>query len=185
MKKRWQAGFTLIELVISLAIMGVIGLLAVDMLSQGAKIYVDQSIKKKFNSQSRSAFWHIQQHLRNQTDAANYFQSGPASLSISEGTNSTVTYRILNDGTLTFEKNSTTYTLADGISYSESGFSYFDSDYNDITPAAGNTLSEVQARNVHLAKINICFTEQEDTLELSTHMYPNNFRFGSKKSYHQ
>ena len=185
MKKYRQSGFTLIESVISIAIIGVIGLLTVDMLSHGADIYVSQSNRKKFTSQARTAFWHIQQNLRNQSDAANYFQSGPALLSISGGTNSTVTYRILNDGTLTFEKNSTTYTLADGISYSESGFSYFDSGYNDITPAAGNTLSEAQARNVHLAKINICFTEQEDTLELSTHMYPNNFRFGSKKSYHQ
>ena len=184
MKKRWQSGFTLIELVISLAIMGVIGLIAADMLSQGADIYVSQSSRKKFTSQARAAFWHIQQKMRNQSDAVKYFQSGPDILSISEGTNSIVTYRILNDGTLTFERNLTTYILSDDISYSESGFTYFDSDYNDITPTAGNTLSEAQARNVHLARIKILFTERADTLELSTYMYPNNFRFGSKKSYH-
>ena len=56
MKKRWQSGFTLIELVISLAIMGVIGLIAADMLSQGADIYVSQSSRKKFTSQARAAF---------------------------------------------------------------------------------------------------------------------------------
>ena len=161
MKKRLQSGFTLIELVISLAIMGVIGLIAADMLSQGADIYVSQSSRKKFTSQARAAFWHIQQKMRNQSDAVKYFQSGPDILSISEGANSIVTYHILNNGTLTF-----------------------DSDYDDITPASGNTLSEAQARNVHLAKIKICFTTQADTLELSTYMYPNNFRFGSKKSYH-
>ena len=54
MKKRLQSGFTLIELVISLAIMGVIGLIAADMLSQGADIYVSQSSRKKFTSQARA-----------------------------------------------------------------------------------------------------------------------------------
>ena len=77
-----------------MAIMGVIGLLVADMFSQGADIFVSQSSRKKFTSQARTAFWHIQQNLRNQSDAANYFQSGPALLSISGGTNSTVTYRI-------------------------------------------------------------------------------------------
>ena len=184
MRKRLQSGFTLIELVISLAIMGVIGLIAADMLSQGADIYVSQSSRKKFTSQARATFWHIQQKMRNQSDAVKYFQSGPDIISISEGTNSIVTYRILNDGTLTFERNSTTYILSDGISYSESGFTYFNSDYNDITPTAGNTLSEARARSVHLVKLKILFTQRTDTLELSTSMYPNNFRFGNKKSYH-
>ena len=182
--KQSNKGFTLIELVISLAIMGVIGLLAADMLSQGADIYANQSIKKKFTSHVRSAFWHIQQNLRNQSDAVNFSQSGPNLISISVDGSSTLTYRILDDGTLTFQNNGVTHTLADGISHTKSGFYYFDSDYSNMTPEAGNTLSETLARNVHLVKINICFTNQADTLELSTHIYPNNFRFGSKKSYH-
>ena len=65
-----------------MAIMGVIGLLAVDMLSQGADIYVNQSNRKKFISQARSTFWHIQQNMRNQSDAENYYQSGIDLLSI-------------------------------------------------------------------------------------------------------
>ena len=120
---------------ISILGMGVIGLLAVDMLSQGADIYVSQSNRKKFTSQARTAFWHILQNMRNQSDAENYYQSGADLLSILDGNGQAGTYRILSDGTLTYEKNSATYILSDQISYNKSGFSYFDSNYNDITPS--------------------------------------------------
>jgi len=184
-KKYRQSGFTLIESVISIAIIGVIGLLTVDMLSHGADIYVSQSNRKKFTSQARTAFWHIQQNMRNQSDAENYYQSGADLLSILDGNGQAGTYRILSDGTLTYEKNSATYILSDQISYNKSGFSYFDSNYNDITPSVGSTLSEEDAANVHLAKINLFFIDQLDSIELSTYSYSNNFRFGRKKSYHQ
>lgn len=185
MKKQLQAGFTLVELVISMAIMGVIGLLAMDMLSQGANIYVSQSSRNRFTSQARSAFWHMKDNIRNQSDAGNFFQSGSDILSISDIGNQGGKYRLLANGTLTYEKDSVNHIISDDIIYTKSGFTYFDRNYNNITPAAGNAFSEEDALKVHLIKINLFFTEEPDSIELSTYMYSNNLRFGRKNSYHQ
>ena len=167
-----------------MAIMGVIGLLAVDMLSQGADIYVSQSSRKKFISQARSSFWHIQQNIRNQSGPINFSESGPDLLSILDNNNNLLTYRILSNGSLTIEKNSATYILSNNLSYNRSSFSYFDSNYNNITPSPGSVLGNDNALNVHLTKINLFFIDKPDSIELSTNMYSNNFRFGNKKSYH-
>ena len=116
-----------------MAIMGVFGLLAVDMLSQGADIYVSQSSRKKFISQARSSFWHIQQNIRNQSGPINFSESGPDLLSILDNNNYLLTYRILSNGSLTIEKNSATYILSNNLSYNRSSFSYLDSNYNNST----------------------------------------------------
>ena len=75
MKQFTNSGFTLIELVISILIIGIIGALSTRMLFQGAGIYFKQTDRQKLTSQSRSTFWRIQKDIRNQGNASNFNSS--------------------------------------------------------------------------------------------------------------
>ena len=60
---------------------------------------------------------------------------------------------------------------------------FFDKSFNTITPELIG-LSALQCESLSLQKIDFTFVKSDDTLSLSTHIYPINFRFGKKMSYH-
>ena len=184
LKNYIKPGFTLIELVVSILIMGIIGLLATRMLFQGADIYFQQTGRQKLTSQARMSFSTIMKDIRNQVSASSFYLTSSDTLMLLDAADQNRKYCIRDNGNLIMVKNSNSYTLADSISAAKTNFSYYDNNFTSVTPSAGNTLTESEASNVRLTKVDIFFTRGTDTLDLSSYAYPHNFRFGQKKSYH-
>jgi hypothetical protein len=53
-----------------------------------------------------------------------------------------------------------------------------------MTPSSSGSLSLSDAERVHLTKLKITFQKGPDSFSLSSYVYPINFRFGKKMSYH-
>ncbi len=181
MKQFTNSGFTLIELVISILIIGIIGALSTRMLFQGAGIYFKQTDRQKLTSQSRSTFWRIQKDIRNQGNASNFNSSNSDTLILVDIENQSRKYCARDNGKLFMIKNSNSFLIADSITPAKTNFSYYNSSFENITPSEGNILN---AESVRLTKIDLFFNRHNDTLSLSSYVYPQNFRFGQKKSYH-
>ena len=57
--------------------------------------------------------------------------------------------------------------------------------FSDLTPSNQEVLSSIEAATVHMTKLRITFQKNTDeTLSLSSYIYPINFRFGKKMTYH-
>tara|TARA_B100000029_G_scaffold206945_1_gene204690 strand:- start:853 stop:1401 length:549 start_codon:yes stop_codon:yes gene_type:complete len=181
LKQIKNSGFTLIELVISILIIGIIGTLSTRMLFQGAGIYFQQTDRQKLTSQSRSAIWRIQKDIRNQSNAANFNLSDSDTLVLLDLENQTKKYCARNNGKLFMITNSNSSILADSITLGKTNFSFFNSTFENITPSSGNVLN---GADVRLTKIDFLFNRFSDTLALSSYVFPQNFRYGQKKSYH-
>ena len=63
--KKLQPGFTFIEVVISLAIVGVISGLSISMLLQGTEIFVGAKDDSHLMNESRTAIWRISREVHN------------------------------------------------------------------------------------------------------------------------
>ena len=66
MKRKSQEGFTLVEMIIVIVVIGIIGSMAATMLFQGAKTCVGDTDRQGFVSESRSAFWRIMRDTQGQ-----------------------------------------------------------------------------------------------------------------------
>lgn len=175
-------GFTLIELVISILIIGIIGALSTRMLFQGAGIYFKQTDRQKLTNESRSVFWRIQKDIRNQGNAIDFGSSDSDTLFLIDIENQSRKYCARDNGKLFMITNSKSFIIADSITPEKTNFSYYNSSFENITPIEGNVLN---AAGVRLTKIDLFFNRNSDTLNLSSYVYPQNFRFGQKKSYHE
>tara|TARA_B100000287_G_scaffold1651_1_gene1599 strand:- start:344 stop:904 length:561 start_codon:yes stop_codon:yes gene_type:complete len=185
MDRTYQKGFTLIEMIIVVVIIGIIGSMAATMLFQGAKTFVGETDRQGFVSESRSAFWRIMRGAQGQSSPSDFVLSDQNSLYIKNSNNEQKDFQTGSSGYLNLRLGSGGYNLlSDAIDYSNSpGFKFYDDDFNEISPSQGG-LSFDQAKNVKLSKLDLTFAKNEDRLSLSTFVYPHNFRFGKKMSYH-
>ena len=175
-------GFTMIEIVIVIFITGIIGSMAAGLLYQGADIYVKETDRQGFISQSRSAFWRLIREAQGQRSSKDFDQSGQAILNFKNANNIPRVFRIASNE---FEIS------LDGSSYSDlstdlfsNNFYFYDNIFSDMTPSSSGSLSQSDAERVHLTKLKITFQKGADSLSLSSYVYPINFRFGKKMSYH-
>ena len=175
-------GFTMIEIVIVIFITGVIGSMAAGLLYQGADIYVKETNRQGFISQSRSAFWRLMREVQGQRSSEDFDQSGQAILNLKNANNNPRVFRIAS--------NEFEFRL-DGSSYSDlstdlfsNNFYFYDNIFSDITPSSSGSLSLSDAERVYLTKLKITFQKGLDSFSLSSYVYPINFRFGKKMSYH-
>ena len=67
---------------------------------------------------------------------------------------------------------------------SSASLTYYDNNYSLISPPQGG-LTENQAKSIHISKIDFTFVNDEDTLKLSSFVYPYNFKYGQKMTYHE
>ena len=178
-----QHGFSLIEVVVVTAAIGIIGSLAAAMLFQGSDIYADETQRQGFVSEARSAFWRLQRDTQGQTNPQDFILSNGNIIYVTNATGEQKNYQFDSNGSLTLEKNSTTYTLSNATNYSSSAFQFYNSSYTAISPTFGGMI-QAEAEAVHLAKLTVVFVADQDTLHLSTWVFPENFRFGTKMSYH-
>ena len=72
MKRLAHNGFTMIEIVIVIVLIGVIGSMAASILFQGSDIYVNETNRQGFVSEARSSFWRIIREVQGQVSPKDF-----------------------------------------------------------------------------------------------------------------
>ncbi|SVB13479.1 uncharacterized protein METZ01_LOCUS166333 [marine metagenome] len=180
-----QKGFTMIEMVLVIVAVGIIGSMAAAMLFQGSDIFVKETNRQGFVSEARSAFWRLMRDTQGQSSPADFILSDQNSLYVKNGKGDLKDFQTGSSGYFNFRMGTGSYnSLSNSLGYSQSnGFTFYDNSFNVISPSSGG-LTEAQAKTVHLSKLDLTFVNDTDILSLSSFVYPHNFRFGSKMSYH-
>ena len=186
MKKRVSNGFTMIEIVLVIVIAGIIGSMAASLLYQGAEMYVGETNRQGFVSEARSAFWRLMRATQGQTSPDDFVSSSSSQINIKNAKNDSSIFQAASNGDLkiSLDGGSNYSFLSKSLQSSISnGFSFYNSSFGIITPSLGG-LTNAEAENVYLPKLDFIFVQDKDTLILSSYVYPLNFRFGKKMSYH-
>ena len=180
-----QKGFTMIEMILVIVAVGIIGSMAADMLFQGSDIFVKETNRQGFVSEARSAFWRLMRETQGQSSPADFILSDQNSLYVKNGKGDLKDFQTGSTGYFNFRMGTGSYnSLSSSLGYSQSnGFTFYDNSFNVISPSSGG-LTEAQAKTVRLSKLDLTFVNDTDILSLSSFVYPHNFRFGSKMSYH-
>ena len=175
----------MIEMVLVIVAVGIIGSMAAAMLFQGSDIFVKETNRQGFVSEARSAFWRLMRDTQGQSSPADFILSDQNSLYVKNGKGDLKDFQTGSSGYFNFRMGTGSYnSLSNSLGYSQSnGFTFYDNSFNVISPSSGG-LTEAQAKTVHLSKLDLTFVNDTDTLSLSSFVYPHNFRFGSKMSYH-
>jgi len=180
-----QKGFTMIEMILVIVAVGIIGSMAATMLFQGSDIFVKETNRQGFVSEARSAFWRLMRETQGQSSPADFILSDQNSLYVKNGKGDLKDFQTGSSGYFNFRMGTGSYSsLSNSLGYSQSnGFTFYDNSFNVISPSSGG-LTETQAKTVHISKLDLTFVNDTDILSLSSFVYPHNFRFGSKMSYH-
>ncbi len=180
-----QKGFTMIEMVLVIVAVGIIGSMAAAMLFQGSDIFVKETNRQGFVSEGRSAFWRLMRDTQGQSSSADFILSDQNSLYVKNGKGDLKDFQTGSSGYFNFRMGTGSYnSLSSSLGYSQSnGFTFYDNNFNVVSPSSGG-LTATQAKTIHLSKLDLTFVNDTDTLSLSSFVYPHNFRFGSKMSYH-
>ena len=175
----------MIEMVLVIVAVGIIGSMAAAMLFQGSDIFVKETNRQGFVSEARSAFWRLMRDTQGQSSPADFILSDQNSLYVKNGKGDLKDFQTGSSGYFNFRMGTGSYnSLSSSLGYSQSnGFTFYDNNFNVVSPSSGG-LTEAQAKTVHLSKLDLTFVNDTDTLSLSSFVYPHNFRFGSKMSYH-
>ena len=175
----------MIEMVLVIVAVGIIGSMAAAMLFQGSDIFVKETNRQGFVSEARSAFWRLMRDTQGQSSPADFILSDQNSLYVKNGKGDLKDFQTGSSGYFNFRMGTGSYnSLSNSIGYSQSnGFTFYDNSFNVVSPSSGG-LTVAQAKTVHLSKLDLTFVNDTDTLSLSSFVYPHNFRFGSKMSYH-
>ena len=175
----------MIEMVLVIVAVGIIGSMAAAMLFQGSDIFVKETNRQGFVSEARSAFWRLMRDTQGQSSPADFILSDQNSLYVKNGKGALKDFQTGSSGYFNFRMGTGSYnSLSNSLGYSQSnGFTFYDNNFNVVSPSSGG-LTEAQAKTVHLSKLDLTFVNDTDTLSLSSFVYPHNFRFGSKMSYH-
>ena len=110
----------MIEIVIVIFITGIIGSMAAGLLYQGADIYVKETDRQGFTSQSRSAFWRLIREVQGQRSSEDFDQSGQAIINLKNAKNIPRVFRI--------SSNEFEFSL-DGSSYSDLSIDLFSNNF--------------------------------------------------------
>lgn len=185
MNTKSQKGFTLIEMVLVIVAVGIIGSMAATMLFQGADIFVNETNRQGFVSSNRSAFWRLMRETQGQNSPDDFTLSDQNSLYLRNGNGILKDYQTSSPETFNYRVGSGTYhSISNSFNYTLStGFQFYNTSYSLISPSSGG-LSLAEAKTVHVSKLDITFVDDKDTLIFSTYVYPQNFRFGTNKSFH-
>ena len=177
--------FTMIEIVIVIFITGIIGSMAASLLHQGAGVYVDETNRQGFVSESRSAFWRLMREAQGQRSPGDFDQSGQENLNIINAKDNSRIFRINSESENEFEFSYDGSSYNDLSTYlSSNSFSFYNNVFNDITPGNEQTLSASEAATVRMTKLELTFEKGTDKISFSSYIYPINFRFGKKMTYH-
>lgn len=183
MKKKSQ-GFTLIELIISLGLVGVVSALSISMLLQGTEIFMKAKQETRLLNESRTAIWRVTRELHNLASAHLLALSSDSRLYIEDANSSQIDFNILDRDVLNINRAGEINPLSEFMDERYSNTFKYISSENDTINFSGS-LTESEANKVNLLKIDFRFAKEDKILDLETHVYPYNLRFGKKMSYHE
>ncbi|MBT3590597.1 MAG: prepilin-type N-terminal cleavage/methylation domain-containing protein [Candidatus Marinimicrobia bacterium] len=180
-----QRGFTLIEMILVVLAIGIIGTMAASMLSQGSDIYKETVYRQSFLGQARSVFWRMMRESNLQRNAENFTLSGSTQFYSTNAKNETVQFAILGSDAVNYTASSgSTYPLSNQVKTNASIFRYYKNATEELTLTSGQTLTQSEAGLVQLLYLDMYFKRDNDSIRLSSYIYPQNFRYGKKMSYH-
>ena len=175
-------GFSMIELLVSVVIIGVIGMLSIIIFTEGTNIYFEETSSKRVIDEARLTFWKVSQKARAIPDRLSLTSSSGHNLYTSPNADAIQIETFT--GNLRLVDQSSSYLLSDKGDPSNLGeFGFLDENGASLNPS--ELLTTDNANKISLIKVNLNFKEVEKSIELSSHFYPRNFRYGKKMSYHE
>ena len=180
-KKKRTNGFTLIELVIVIAVIAIFGALTANMLANAVSIYSDTLNRQKFISEVRSTFFKINREASWQKKISGFSGSTNKKLNIFSGDGTSINYEIRNNNDIIQNNNqipgSNNEVLTNKINYNNSTIHYLNHQGNGID--IGTQLDDIKS-----LMFDFEFSADGETIRLQCQTLPYNLRIGRAMSYH-
>lgn len=181
-----QDGFTLIEIVLVILAIGIIGTMAAAMLGQGADIYKETVYRQSFLGQARSTFWRLGREAGNQQKTEHFSLSSATNFYVTNAKSETIQFAFSGSNGLNYTSpSSTIYPLSNQLNPQTSTLRYYNDELSEIALTTGQSLTQSRADSVRLIYMDMVFKKDDDSVRFSSFIYPQNFRFGKKMSYHE
>jgi prepilin-type N-terminal cleavage/methylation domain-containing protein len=180
--RKMNQGFTLVEMLIVIVAVGIIGSITARLLFQGSDLFIVETNRQGFISEVRSSFWRVLRESHGQTSREEFTFSDSNNIYIRHANNVQKQVLVDNDSLNLKIGSGTQNNLSANLS--SSSITYYDNNYSSILPSQGG-LTQNQAKSIHISKIDFTFVKDEDTLKLSSFIYPYNFKYGEKMTYHE
>jgi len=173
-KSARQSGFTLIEIIVTIVIIGIIASIAAGIILQGAKSFSAENSRNNLHYQARLAVERMAREvrlIRSQT-VGDVQTMNATDLIFCDATGKAIEFQ-LNGTTLNRRESATCSPVAWGgwNALSASGVTAFNITYYDQN---GNTAG-VTATNLWYIGIDLTDTQGSETLEVRTRVHPMNF----------
>ena len=181
-KQRSNSGFTLIEMTISILVIGIVSGLSLMIFSEATENYFSGTSSKKLLDDTRATFLRLSQEIRD-IDDNQQITSSTANKLYTNSTSSDKSVEIVADD-LFINNNNSSNILSDQLDASGgNNFSYIDSDFNTIS--FSSSLSSDQAKDIVLVKFDLQLMKEQESISFRSHVYPRNLKYGRKMSYHE
>jgi prepilin-type N-terminal cleavage/methylation domain-containing protein len=182
LKKR-SKGFSLIELIVSITIIGVISGLGMLMLSEGSSIFFSESSTKRVMDEGQLSIWKLMHEVRTVESLDNFATSNENRLYVASSSDG-MAFEIDSDDNLIVNQGQVSSLLSDMINpLGDNAFIFKNSVGNIIETDSPSGL--VDAENVSLVELNLHFIQNGEEMNISSHVSPRNSRYGRKLSFHE
>ena len=182
LKKR-SKGFSLIELIVSITIIGVISGLGMLMLSEGSSIFFSESSTKRVMDEGQLSIWKLMHEVRTVESLDNFATSNENRLYVASSSDG-MAFEIDSDDNLIVNQGQVSSLLSDMINpLGDNAFRFKNSVGNIIETNSPSGL--VDAENVSLVELNLHFIQNGEEMNISSHVSPRNSRYGRKLSFHE
>tara|TARA_B100000575_G_C23071768_1_gene617370 strand:- start:652 stop:1209 length:558 start_codon:yes stop_codon:yes gene_type:complete len=176
-------GFSLIELIVSMVIISVITGLGMLMLSEGSSIFFSESSNKRVMDESQLSIWKLMREIRTVESLDNFAASKEDKLHVTPETDGMI-FEFASDSHLVVNDGQVTALLSDMINPLRNNSFRFKSNLGNLIET--NSLSGLtNVENVSLVQLNLHFVHNGEELNISSHVFPRNSRYGRKLSFHE
>jgi len=181
--KKQSKGFSLIELIVSMIIIGVISGLGMLMLSEGSSIFFSESSTKRVMDEGQLSLWKLMHEVRTVESLDNFATSNEDKLFVAPNSDGMV-FEFDSDDHLIVKEGQVSSLLSDMINpVGDNAFRFKNSVGNIIETDSPSGL--VNAENVSLVELNLNFIQNGEEINISSHVAPRNSRYGRKLSFHE
>ena len=160
--RRGQEGFTLIELVITIVLVGIMAGIGALLIGEGTRAYISADVRADLTNQGRIAIERMAREIRQIRSRTSLDIPGccsATSLSFNDIVGNAIVYDVAGN---TVRRNATPLASGDAVSL---GFTYYQS---NGTPA-------VTAATVWVIQINLTVTKNGESQPLRIRVHPRNF----------
>ena len=181
--KTQTRGFSLIELIVSMVIIGVISGFGVLMLSEGSSIFFSESSAKRVMDEGQLSMWKLMHEVRTVESLDNFATSNENKLYVASSSDG-MAFEIDNNNNLIVTESQVSSLLSDMINpLGDNAFRFLNSVGNPIETDSPSGL--INTGNVSLVELNLHFIQNGEEMNISSHVSPRNSRYGRKLSFHE